>query len=82
MGTKPDESREISVLVKPGSREATVVPLPDGDYVVTVKARPVAGRANAELVELLAAHFGVPKGEIYILTGLKSRRKRIRITSI
>lgn len=43
-------------------------------------AAPAAeGKANAALVEFLAAHFGVPRRNVRIAAGLKSRRKRVII---
>jgi len=39
----------------------------------------VDGKANAALVEFLAAHYGVPKRNVRIESGLKSRQKRVVI---
>jgi len=34
---------------------------------------------GAALVEFLAAHYGVPRRNVRIVAGLKSRRKRVKI---
>jgi uncharacterized protein YggU (UPF0235/DUF167 family) len=36
-------------------------------------------KANAALVEFLAAHYGVRRRSVRIVAGLKSRRKRVVI---
>jgi len=42
-------------------------------------APPVEGKANAALVEFLAGYFNVPKRNVRIAAGHKSRRKRVVI---
>ena len=55
----------------------------DGDVVrVRVTAPPVDGRANAALVELLSKRLGVPKREIAIERGQRSRTKRVSIEGV
>jgi hypothetical protein len=46
---------------------------------VRLQAPPVDGRANAALVEFLAATFGVPRARVLIEHGLSGRDKRVRI---
>ena len=46
---------------------------------VRLNAPPVDGRANASLVQFIAAAFDVPRGSVTIEQGLASRDKRIRI---
>lgn len=51
-----------------------------GDRVrVRLHAPPVDGRANAALVEFLAAAFCVPRARVTIEHGLAGRDKRVRI---
>jgi uncharacterized protein (TIGR00251 family) len=52
-----------------------------GDAVlVRLNAAPVDGAANAELIEVLADAYGVPKRAVEIVAGERSRQKRVRIT--
>ncbi|MFX8008231.1 DUF167 domain-containing protein [Acinetobacter baumannii] len=44
-----------------------------------MKAPPVDGKANAELIALVAKHFGVAKSAVDIDSGGGSRFKRVRI---
>ena len=46
---------------------------------VKLRERAVDGAANAALVEFLAEHYGVPKRNLRIASGLKSRLKRVVI---
>lgn len=69
----------ISVKVKPSSRRKEVVLQDDGSYVVFLSAPPIEGRANSQLLELLADHFGQPKSNINILRGSKGRFKIVEI---
>jgi uncharacterized protein (TIGR00251 family) len=51
-----------------------------GDRVKVRLAAPAHdGKANAALIEFLAAHFRVPRRNVRITAGLKSRRKRVVI---
>ena len=44
-----------------------------------VRALPEAGEANAALIKVVAAHFGVPRSAVSLLAGGKQRIKRLRI---
>jgi len=50
-----------------------------GIFKVYVKTRPVNGKANQAVVKTLAEFFKVKKGNVKIITGLKSREKIIEI---
>jgi len=70
----------IKVKVKPRSRKNEVKKLPDGSWVVCVKAPPTDGAANEMVREVLADHFGKPKSNIIFKSGLASRFKLLEIT--
>ena len=46
---------------------------------VRLAARAVDGKANQALVDFLAQHYKVPKRNVRIESGLKSRQKRVVI---
>lgn len=48
--------------------------------LVRLNAAPVDGAANTELIDVLADAFGVPKRSVTIVSGERSRQKRVRIT--
>jgi hypothetical protein len=54
-----------------------------GDAIkIRLKAPPVDGAANAELIRFLAKHFGVPRSAIQLLSGGSSRDKRVAIAGM
>jgi len=46
---------------------------------IGVRARPVKGKANEELIKKLAKHFGVPSSAVRIVAGAKSKKKIVEI---
>ncbi len=71
--------RWIEIKVKPGSRESTLTEQSDGSFVARLKSPPVDGKANEELIRLIADQFGVARAEVVIKTGLSARLKRVQI---
>ena len=71
--------RSIRIRVKPNARVARLDPLDDGTWVARVRALPVDGRANEELIELVARHFGVRRSSFRIRSGASGRLKRVDI---
>jgi len=69
----------LSVKVKPRSSRPGVELAGDGTAQVKVSASPVDGKANSEVCKLLAAHYGVAKSKVKIVSGGKSRNKLIEI---
>lgn len=69
----------LAVRVQPRSSKAGVEPAGEGQYRVRVHAAPEGGKANAEVIELLAAHLGVPRSRIRIVRGAASRIKIVQI---
>ena len=68
-----------SIKVKPNSKKQAIVEEEDGSLTVHLKSPPVDGKANNELIVLLAKHFNVPKSQITILVGLTGRNKLVNI---
>ncbi len=70
---------KIQVKVKPNSKQQDIQMGDDGVLRVRLKSPPVDGKANAELITLLAQHFGVPKSQITIKAGATSSSKLIQV---
>ena len=70
---------KIKVTVKTGSKTPGVISGEDGVCIVAVKSRAKEGKANAEMIKLLADHFGVIRASVRIISGLKSRKKILEI---
>jgi len=68
----------IDILVQPrASRDEVLGPDDSGVLRVRVTAPPVDGAANKRVIDLIARHYKVPKGNVTILAGAKGRRKRV-----
>jgi uncharacterized protein (TIGR00251 family) len=65
--------------VIPRARRSEVAGTRDNAIVVRLNAPPVDGAANSELIRLLAEVLGVPRRSIQIVSGERSRNKRVRI---
>lgn len=72
----------IEVRVQPRSSKKAVEGVAGGALKVRLTAPPADGRANAQLIELLADEFGVTKGAIKIIRGHSSRNKTVVIEGI
>ncbi len=70
---------KINVFVKLNCKIESVQPQIDGSYIVRVNARPIDGEANERVILLLAKFFKIPKREVNIIVGLKSKRKVVII---
>ena len=71
--------RRIQVKAKPGSRESALEEQPDGTWLARLKSPPVDGKANAELVGLVAERFGCRKADVRIRSGAGGRMKWVEI---
>lgn len=69
----------LQIKVKPRSRTSELVREPDGTWLARLKSPPVDGRANQELIGLVAAHFNCPKGTVSIKSGASGRLKLVRV---
>ena len=72
----------IDVRVIPRAGRSGFAGLRDGALLVRLAAAPVDGAANDELIKLVARALGVPKRDVTIVSGERSRSKRIRVANI
>ncbi len=66
-------------MIPRSSRSEIVGELADGTLKVRIAAAPERGRANAELIGLLAAKYGVDRDAIMIVSGHSAGLKLVRI---
>jgi len=87
MPTRPairaaDGGVTLEVHVIPRAGRAGVAGVRDAALLVRLHAAPVEGAANKELVDLIADTFGVPRRAVTIVSGERSRKKRLHIAGI
>jgi uncharacterized protein (TIGR00251 family) len=68
--------------VKPRTSRDAIEGERDGALVVRLTAPPVEGEANEALVGLLAARLHLPKSAVKIVSGERSRLKRIAVRGV
>ena len=69
----------IRIKVKPNSRASLLEQREDGTWLAHIKSPPVDGKANEELIALVAKHFGCRKSGVSIKSGASSRTKLIQV---
>lgn len=69
----------IEVKIQPNSKHESIEQISPNQLKVKTRARPIEGKANERLIELLAEYFKVPRSKIRILHGLKSKLKLIEV---
>ncbi len=69
----------IQVKAKTRSRTSVLEETSPGVWRAQLKSAPVDGKANEELIALVAERFACPKSAVSIKSGASSRVKRIRI---
>lgn len=77
MSDMPAELLLIRVI--PRSKHNLVGGERDGRLIVRTTAAPVDGSANKAVIALVAAHFGLPKRTVELVSGERSRNKTLRI---
>ena len=71
--------RIIRVKVTPRSTKPGVAGCKNGVLEVRVSSPPVRGEANRELLRIVSDYFGVGRSSIKIVSGEKSRLKKVLI---
>ena len=69
----------LDVRVKTGARTSALEPAPDGTWVARLKSPPVDGKANRELISLVAVRFRCRKAAVRIKSGASARRKVLEV---
>jgi hypothetical protein len=75
---------KVEIEVQPGSRRSGVVGYDEwrGRFRVAVRAPPEKGKANEEVVEVIAAALGVPPSAVSVVRGHTSRRKTVEVRDL
>jgi uncharacterized protein (TIGR00251 family) len=69
----------IQIKVKPNSRVSLLEQKEDGTWLAQIKSPPVDGKANEELIALVARQFECRKADVSIKTGGSGRVKLVQI---
>ena len=70
----------FTVRVVPRASKSEIVGELDGALKIKVKAAPVDGAANEELIKTLARYFEVSRSAVEITSGATSKTKQVSIS--
>lgn len=73
------EALHLYVSVRPRAAKDAVVGVQGERLKLCLRSPPVDGQANAQLLRFLAEAFGVPRAQVSLLSGQRSREKHCRI---
>lgn len=72
----------LKIKVEPRSSRSGIV----GQYGDAIKVKlnspPVDGKANTELIEVLAKEYGITKKDVEIISGFNSKNKLVRLKGV
>jgi len=72
----------FSIRVIPRSSRSEIAGIQDDALKLKITSPPVEGKANEACIRVLSDLLGVRKSQITILSGHKSRNKRISVSGI
>ena len=70
-----DKKILLDVKVQPSARRQEVQKVSDSEYKIRVLSPPIEGKANKEVIEVVASYFHLPASRVKILRGQRSRKK-------
>lgn len=65
--------------MKPSARSSSLEQQPDGSWAAKLKSPPVDGKANRELIALVAKHFHCSQAAVRIKAGTSGRVKLLEV---
>jgi uncharacterized protein (TIGR00251 family) len=72
----------VPIRVTPRASRRGITGQRNEEFLIRLTSAPVDDAANEELVELMADALGVPKRNVAIVSGSRSRSKRIAVTGM
>lgn len=72
----------LHVHLQPGARRDAVCGEHGGRLKIAIAAPPLEGRANEALVEWLADRLGLPRRQVRLVSGQRSRDKTLRAAGV
>jgi uncharacterized protein (TIGR00251 family) len=80
--TETPSGVRLEVEVKVRASKSRVLGVKAGKLSVALAAAPVDGEANQELIDTLAAHFELPRRQVRLVSGERSRRKLVELAGL
>jgi uncharacterized protein (TIGR00251 family) len=80
--TQKDGSVLLSLYVQPRAGRCELAGIHDGALKLRLTTPPVDGKANKAVIAFFSKILKVPKSALVLTSGLKNRRKQLRITGL
>jgi uncharacterized protein (TIGR00251 family) len=77
-----DGALVIAIHAQPGAKRTEVVGLHGDALKIRIAAPALEDRANEALIEFVASKLGIAKRDVVLVSGEKSREKRIEIKGV
>lgn len=77
-----DVGVRFKVHAIPNSRETRITLESDDSIIMRVRAPPVRGKANREIVKWFSKKLDIPSSQIRVVAGLRSRLKSLEISGM
>lgn len=66
---------KIFIKAKTGAKEEKIKEDKKNHFIISIKERPIKGKANSAIEKAIARHFGVSSSRVKIVYGAKSKEK-------
>jgi uncharacterized protein len=73
---------ELQLHVQPRAKRSEIAGVHGGALKLKITAPPVDDAANRAVIQYFSAALGIPKSSIQIVSGLKSREKKLQIRGL
>ncbi|MEW6715269.1 MAG: DUF167 domain-containing protein [Nitrospirota bacterium] len=80
--SKSKDTLILKIKVEPRSSRSGIVGQFGDAIKVKLNSPPVDGKANTELIELLAKKYGISKKDVEIISGFNSKNKLVRLKGV
>lgn len=74
-----EKNIRLSVKVQPNAHKQEIQKINGGEYQIHVLSPPTEGKANKEVIQVIASHFHLPRSRVKIIRGRKSRKKIVML---
>jgi uncharacterized protein (TIGR00251 family) len=69
----------LQVYIQPGAKKNEIIGLHNGALKIKIQSPPEDGKANDALVDFVAKTLNISAKQVSLISGLKSRNKKILI---
>ncbi len=69
----------IKVKVFPNFKKEEIIKKSEDSFEIKVKEKPISGKANKRVIEILSLYFKTPQSKMRLIKGFKERNKIFEI---